>query len=133
MFQCSGNITSKSVSIRRISKTTSSIIQRQKCCFRYIYPNDYVTPLVTEGNVSLKYPGDYQQLSKILTFQYSRVRYRIRWCYWFWKSTLADIILGLLKPSKGSVLIDDIDIHQNRDFWIRGDANRTCPTIHLFI
>jgi len=29
------------------------------------------------------------------------------------KTTLLDIIIGILKPSKGMVLIDDIDIHKN--------------------
>ena len=33
------------------------------------------------------------------------------------KSTLVDIILGLLKPERGSVLVDDKDIHSNVRSW----------------
>lgn len=35
------------------------------------------------------------------------------------KTTLADIILGLLEPSQGSVLVDDRDIFSNLDGWHR--------------
>ena len=33
------------------------------------------------------------------------------------KSTLLDIILGLLKPTRGNVLVDDIDIRSNIYYW----------------
>ena len=33
------------------------------------------------------------------------------------KSTFVDIILGLIKPTSGSILIDGVDIHQNLGSW----------------
>ena len=32
------------------------------------------------------------------------------------KSTFADLALGLLKPSKGNILIDNVDVHQNQKY-----------------
>lgn len=33
------------------------------------------------------------------------------------KTTLADIILGVMKPSKGSVTVDGVDVHENLHAW----------------
>ncbi len=36
------------------------------------------------------------------------------------KTTLADIILGLMKPQRGRILVDGIDVFENLDAWHRG-------------
>ena len=35
------------------------------------------------------------------------------------KTTLADIILGVLEPQQGNILVDGIDVYKNLDAWHR--------------
>ena len=35
------------------------------------------------------------------------------------KSTLIDILMGIIKPKIGNVLVDDVDIFNNLDSWFR--------------
>jgi len=43
----------------------------------------------------------------------------IPWNHWrlHFKSTLVDVLLGLLKPGKGAVLLDGVDIQTNLRNW----------------
>lgn len=46
------------------------------------------------------------------------------------KTTLADIILGILKPSQGQVLVDDVNIEEHQDAW-RKNLGYIPQTIYL--
>lgn len=46
------------------------------------------------------------------------------------KTTLADIILGVLEPQQGNVLVDDIDVYKNLDAWHR-NLGYISQTIYL--
>ncbi len=46
------------------------------------------------------------------------------------KSTAADIILGLLKPTEGRLLIDDVDVHRSDKAWY-GQIGYVPQSIHL--
>ena len=45
------------------------------------------------------------------------------------KTTLVDIILGLLKPNSGGILVDGVNIEMNLPSW---QKNRLCAAVHIF-
>lgn len=70
------------------------------------------------NNVSFKYPKNNKLIFSNLNFKISKNSFiGISGESGVGKSTLIDIILGLIKPDSGSIQVDDEDIHKNLRDW----------------
>lgn len=70
------------------------------------------------NNVSFKYPKNNKLIFSNLNFKISKNSFiGISGESGVGKSTLIDIILGLIKPNSGSIQVDDEDIHKNLRDW----------------
>lgn len=70
------------------------------------------------NNIEFNYPGDKMNVLEDVTFVINKSQsIGIVGESGSGKSTLINIILGLLKQSKGSILLDDININQNLSEW----------------
>jgi len=70
------------------------------------------------NNVSFKYPKNDKLIFSNLNFKISKNSFiGISGESGVGKSTLIDIILGLIRPNSGSILVDDVDIFKNLRDW----------------
>jgi ABC-type multidrug transport system fused ATPase/permease subunit len=88
----------------------------------YIEPEDNI-PLKDDkdiyvNNISYKYPNTEKYIFKNVSFKIKRgTSIGFVGPTGAGKTTIVDVILGLLNPTEGSITIDGIDVHKNKKSW----------------